>query len=365
MDLKSNPRLGRISHSGLVTALLLAGHRNADVISTCIGFGYKTEADDVRLFFAALKDPTSENIRSILESGQPLRIDDPTHVQWMNHYGVFEIMDFMVRKDCTDPPEYFKWIRDALWINTNSEIQSLVNILLFNGDDNETVAAVLRYKYRRKISVEAVNFHTLLFFNTDNLSADDVMYRCISLQKSSFVLEKIAGDEVDTVGSRDASTKSEITRKPVFHDNAYIKWKIGYPDIKPPTAEDFLSRVMSDAANRYYEAGLSAQFAETKAEDGISAVTGQSYNNTVIMRKNSQKEQAKLLSTYAGLYIKAMNAKPSSSSNAAKDVMDRLAQLELKFDDDCESIMSVDDLPPEARYEIEAARSIGGDSASR
>ena len=256
----------------------------------------------------------------------------------------------------------FKWVRDAIWINTVDEAQNVVNVLLFNGDDEESIAAVLRFKYKIKISFEAVGIYKNIFFNPENIPADRAVKYCRRMSGSTLILRKISGDGDSAIDMVD-STEGAISRELIFHDSSYIKWKIGYPEVKPPSAEAFLSKVMADASFRYYEAGMTLQFAKVKKEEGTSPVNGGAYENTVVQYDNTATSQAKLMDTYTNMYIRAMRARPTMKTSAAQHLADELTRLNLEFDQPTDSLVQSCDLPDDIMADIIAARSIGGDGA--
>lgn len=356
-DLSSLP--SRNICQGLITALLFTGQTARPIMESLRTFGYYATEAQIKTRYQELLSVASDNIRKLFSTQQPLRVDNDVHVQWMKQYGVFELMDFMARKECADPPAYFKWIRDALWINSLDDVQAITNVLLFNGDNHEDVAAVIRFKYRRQISVEALDLYQRLFFDFVGLGADDVMDCCPNMRESTLILKQISS------GTRIQEKPGEecyegYKRQFIFHDSGYIKWKLGMPQIEPPRAEDFLNRVMADASYRYTEATEMTNFADIKSEDGISAVTGENYNNTVINRKNAVKEQVRLMKQCIDIYVKASNSKPVQRSSSAQDLIDKLTKLQVQFSDASEHMIMASDLPPGVANEINASRVMGG-----
>jgi len=345
---------------------LFAGQDANFIIGRCRDFGYLCTDADVVAISKEIRSTASKNITSLFEARQPLDVGNEKHREWMQYYGVAELMTFMASKDKPDPPEYFKWVRDAIWINSVDEAQVITNALIFNGDDDEAIAAVLRFKYRRILSFEAVKLHRKIFFSGE-FSSDVAIKYCLRMAGSTAVLRSISGET--QMRHDDAGTVKRVdndfgqTRELVFHDSNYIKWKIGYPEVKPPRAEDFLDKVMADASFRYYEAGQMQQFARRKFEEGTSAVTGQQYSNSVANYENVAEAQAKLMEKYTNIYIRAMKSKPNMRSSAAQDLIDKLSQLSIDFDTP-DQIVPLNALGEDDIAAITAARSIGGDQAN-
>lgn len=359
LDLMKIP--GRVPQRGLIRALILIGKSGEDIIATCRDFGYGCSREDVTVTARAILDIAGANVKKLIEDKQPLRADDPGHRQWLEVFGVREMVEFMADKARVDPPDFFKWVRDAIWINAMAEVQIVVNTLMYNGDDDQSIASVLRFKYKMTISAEALRIHREIFFDAKDLSADIVIANCMRMHGSTLVLREISGETGMRRGY--AEVDGGQNRHFVFHNSEYLKWKLGYPELKPPRAEDFLNKVMTDAEFRYYEASQMTQFAKRKKEEGLSAVTGENYNNEVTQYDNVATEQAKLLNHYANMYVRALRAKPVSRSSAAEDLIAKLTRIEIEFDNKHEHIVAESMLSPGDRELLQAARAIGGDHA--
>jgi hypothetical protein len=330
----------------LITALIMAGKTCTDIMAVCKDMGHQCVEVDVTESAKALRDVLPKTLTKLIDQTAPFRITEPIHVEWMKTLGVFEILDFMARKDIEDPPPYFKWIRDAIWICSNPPIHALVNALLFNGDTSTDVADVIQFKYRKQISTEALELYQKLFFNVDGVSAMHVIQLCNHMSNSSIVLRQMSDPEYAKRSGK-PELDTGFTEAMIFHNSNYIKWKLGYKKIKPPSSTDFLEQVMLDASNKYYEATMMNEFAERSYLEGNSMVTGEAVEQTTTMYRNAEKERSKLMKSYTDLYIKASNSRPvgAGTKSKADELIEELSQLRMTFDDIAEHIIDINSMP--------------------
>jgi len=324
----------------LITALIMAGKPCTEIMSVCKDMGHQCIEIDVTTSAKVLRDVLPKNLSKMIDQSAPFRINEPVHVEWMNEFGVFEILDFMARKDMEDPPPYFKWIRDAIWICSNPPIHALVNALLFNGDQCADVADVVQFKYRKQIGTDALEIYKKLFFNVDGVSAMHVIQLCNHMTNSSIVLRQMSDPDYVRKNNK-PELDTGFTEAMIFHNSNYIKWKLGYKNIKPPSSTEFLEQVMLDASNKYYEA------TERSYLEGNSMVTGEAVEQTTTMYRNAEKERSKLMKSYTDLYIKASNSRPvgAGTKSKADELIEELSQLRMTFDSITDHIIDINSMP--------------------
>jgi len=326
----------------IITFLLL----NKDIgwiVEKAKEFGYCVSPAEVKELFDDLRDTLPPAIKQEVNERVTFTIDKPEHAQWLEHFEIAEFYDFLLRKNerLKEPPPYFKWFRDIVWMHNNQDVLAIVNIFIFNGEPLESISDVISFKYKKKIGIDTLKIHQRIFWNTALLSATEALYHCLYFRSNALIIKKIRGSSAfdsATVLNNDQTDGSEISF--VFHDNNYIKWKIGYPVIRVPTAKDFLEKVKTDSYYKYYEAMNMDQSIEVEEEEGTSAELGD-YDRTKTRRRNVEEQRARAAKHWMELFVKADKAIPNGAMES-DDFFKKMDQLELDFGDADEKIVSID-----------------------
>lgn len=335
--------MSKVPFGRFITTFLLFSKNISFIVNKLNDFGYQIPEEGISEIFKDLKGILPEKFKKLIEQREMFNVKDPGHVQWLKQLDVFEFYDFVVRKDenLDDPPPYFKWCEDCMWIHGYKDVMVLVNILIFNGEENEDISKIIMYKYRKKIGIEALDLYRRVFWNTECLTAKEALYYCLPFQNNALIIRRLrSGNEAEKLDSgNEQSDGSDVPF--TFHDTSYIKWKIGYRDVEVPTSRDFLEGVKKDSYFKYYEAMNMTHSIEIEEEEGLSVKLG-AYNETKTKKRNVEEQRVKMAKQWLDIFIKAEHSIPVGSDKK-EDFFERMEQLELGFDE--EKIARIDDMP--------------------
>lgn len=334
--------MSRVPFRRFITTFLLFNKNVNFIVKKLNKFGYKVSEQEVSEIFTDLKNTLPQKYRELVESRQIFNLEDKVHVEWLKTLGVFEYYDFIVRGSSKpkDPPEYFKWCEDCMWVHGYKDVMVIVNILLFNEEDFESISSIISYRYRKKIGIDALALYKKVFWDSNDMTAKEALHYCIPFRNNALIIRNLrSGGEAEMLKDREDNDGSDVPF--TFHDASYIKWKLGYRNVEVPTPRDFLERVKQDSFYKYYETINMTQSIEVEEEEGSNDKIG-AYNGLRIKRRNVEDQKAKLAKHWTDLYIKANNNLPSEGSNK-NDFFDKMEQLELEFEE--EKIARIDDMP--------------------
>jgi len=335
--------MSRVPFRRFIATFLLFSKNVSYIVDKLNKFGYQIADQEVSDIFSNLKESLPPKYKELLENREIFDINDSGCIEWLKQLGVFEYYDYIVRKDqnLENPPEYFKWCEDCIWIHAYRDVMVIVNILLFNEEDLESISKIISYKYRKKIGIEALKLYEKVFWNVENLTAKEALHYCIPFRDNALIIRKLrSGNEAEML-SRDSEENDGSDVPFTFHDADYIKWKIGYRDVEVPTPRDFLEKIKQDSYFKYYEAMNMTQSIEIEEETGTNDKIG-AFDNTKRKRRNVEEQRAKMAKHWMDIFIKANGSMPSSGDKK-NGVLERLEQLELEFEE--EKIARIDDMP--------------------
>lgn len=336
--------MGKIPFKKFIIALLFCGKDVNGVVDKLKTFHYKITSEEVSRIFDEVRAVVPETIKDLINAAGVLRPGDEQHAEWLKHFGVFEIYDHIMRsaKNIDDPPNYFKWCDDCVWIHTYRDIMSIVNIFFFNDESVETISDVLIVKFKRKIGVDALELYKSVFWDTVDLSAKDALKYCIPFKNNALIIRQFRsgiGSEIEMAGGPASDDGCEVPFH--FHDTEYIKWKIGYK-VEAPKPKDFLEKVQTDAQYKYYEAMNMTQSVEVEEEEGNNDMGD--FESTKTKRRNVEEMKVNAAKKWLDMFIKAKEHMPDDRSDS-DDFFKKMNQLELGFDDCTEQIANIEDLP--------------------
>lgn len=313
-----------------ILTLLFFGHDASFISNKLKSFGYIYHPSDISEMFVDIKSIMSPKMKEHLEQSQPLDINNEAHRSWLMYFKVFDLYHYISTKNDPSRPPYFKWFDDCLWVHNYQEAMSLVNIFIFNDEPLESIAAILYFRYRKKMSVDALQKYKEYFWNTENLTAPEAFKYCKPFQENAMIIRRMRTGEV-AVSVQDIDRDNSVDLPVLLQDSEYIKWKIGYQDVKVPTTRDFLQQVQRDSYFKFYETMQMARSAEAEEEVADS----DQFGSTTTTRKrfrNVEENRAKLARQWLDIYLKAQVSMPSD--NVGDDnFFERMDQLELKFHD--------------------------------
>jgi hypothetical protein len=326
----------------LVKTYLFNGERLPQIIDRLKGFDFSCEESDLAYIMEECKSMLPETLAKKFEECQPFNpYTTEIEKQWLEQLGLFEFFDFIMRRKQPDEkPLYFKWFNDCLWILAHGDITCLVNILMFNGDELDSISDVITCKYKKKIGIEALSRYRDIFWDTSSMDAKDTMYFYAPFRKNALIV-KNRSPELEAEIQQYDSSNDGLDEQVVFHDSNYIKWKIGYKKINVPTAEDFLEQVRVDSMFKYYEAMNMVRSTEENSESGFNDKIGQ-YNSERKVRRNVEEYRAKAAKNWFDLFLRANKAKKPESVGD-EDIFDRMSKMSMTFDSD--KLATVEDLP--------------------
>jgi len=337
--------MGKIPFKKFVITLLFCNKEVEEIITKLRTFNYEITPEEVSSIFTDMRNVLPDRIRTMIENRQLLQIDNDTHVQWLNHFDIFDIYDYIIRgnKKIEDEPNYFKWCEDCVWAHTHKDVMSLINIFLFNEEDLDSISEIMMVKYKKKIGVDALTLYKRIFWDTDNMSAKDAHKYCVPFRNNSLIIRQFrtGQSEIEMCDIRDENCDG--CQVPFnFHDSEYIKWKIGYA-VKAPTPKDFLEKVQTDSIFKYYETMNMAHSIEVEQSTGSNDIVG-AFENTKSKRRNVEEIRVKLAKEWMSLYVRAKDNMPDGG-NSSDNFFEKMRELELGFNDCNEQIANIDDMP--------------------
>lgn len=333
--------MGKIPFKKFIIALLFCGKDVNAIVDKLKSFHYLVAPEEVSWIFDDVRSVLPKSIIEILDASLLLRLDDETHIEWLKYFDVFEIYDHILRsaKNIKNPPNYFKWCDDCVWIHTHEDIMLIVNIFLFNDEPVDTISDVLIVKFKRKIGVDALELYKKIFWDMTDISAKGAMRFCIPFVNNALIIRQFrTGSEIAIINE---ASHDGCDVPFHFHDVDYIKWKIGYK-VEPPKPKAFLEKVQTDSMYKYYEAMAMTQSIEIEEETGNNDMGG--FDNTKTKRCNVEEMKVNAAKKWLDIYVKAKEHMPDDRSDS-DDFFKKMNQLELGFDDCKESIANINDLP--------------------
>ena len=332
--------MSKVPFQNFIVALLFLSKSIPYIIEKLKTFRYHITDAEVSEIFDDLKTILPDSLRNHIVAGNSLDIHDDTHIQWLKQLNVFEIYDYMVRSKTPDPPEYFKWMEDILWAHGHEDVMTLINILLYNNEDKASISKIISFKYRRKIGIDALILYEMVFWNSKAITSKEAMYHCIPFRNNTAVVRNMRSGGT-AVGTFDDSSTTGSDVDFLFHDNDYIKWKIGYKEVEVPGARDFFEGVKKDSYFKYYEVMNMMQSVDTIDEEGQNDKIG-AYESHKISRRNVEEQKAKLSKMWLAMYMLANESAPEGAEK--KKFFEELDQVSLDFNNN-DKIVTIDSIP--------------------
>jgi len=357
--------MSKVPFEKFIITFLLFNKDIRFIIDKLNTFGYNVDEDEVSEIFSEVKRLLPKDLSKHIANRQPLDIEDKHHVQWLKQFDIFEFYDFIIRRDqkLKKVPSYFKQCEDCLWIHSNEDIMSLINIFLFNGEDHESISKIVNFKYKKTISLKTLDLYNRVFWETKDITAKEALFHCIPFRNNALIIRRLRNGDLK-FGVVDQTTEVEANEGDesndgcdisfTFHNSEYIKWKIGYKDVTIPSTEDFLEKVKTDSFYKYYETMNMTQSIEIEKEDGNSLKLG-AFDVKKTKRRNVEEQRVKMAKYWLDMYLKADKSKPIGRSSK-EDFFEKMANLELNYEED-DKIALIDDVP-------EVMKDIKGDISS-
>lgn len=337
--------MSKIPFKKFAIALLLCGKEVPVIVEKLRTFNYETDESEVVSVLNNIRSVLPPKIAEHVTNRFLLDINNSEHEQWLRHFGVFEIYDYIVRgnKGVDDPPNYFKWCEDCVWAHTYKDVMSLINIFLFNEEEVDSISDIILVKYKKKIGVDAFALYQKIFWDCTNMTAKDAHHYCIPFRDNALIIRQFkSGHSEIELNTQSADAFDGCDAPFNFHPSNYIKWKIGYKVVAPKPKE-FLEKVQTDSMFKYYEAMNMVQSVEMEETEGTNDIVG-AFDNTKTKRRNVEEMRVKVAKQWLDLYVKAKEHMPDDRSDS-DDFFKRMRELELDFDECTEQIANIEDLP--------------------
>lgn len=335
--------MSHIPFKKFIISLLLFNKDTSYIINKLKTFGYYITEEEIVDILHEIRSMLPSTLTDIIDSKRLFDTSDEVHSQWLKIFDVFEYYDFILRKDTEkNPPNYFNWCENCLWIHSHQDVMCLINILMFNDETDESISDVIMLKYKKKLGIETLKLYRKTFWDTDNLTAYDALERCIPFKDNTLVIRKMRSGESEICMNEASNNGSDV---PVTsHSSNYLKWKVGYKNIEIPTAKEFLEQIKKDSYFKYYEVMNMTQSTETEDEDGSNNKFG-IFDRKLKRQKNTEEERVKLAKNWIEIFLKANDAMPEGGSHT-KGFFEKMQQLELDFEEaEDEKIVRIEDTP--------------------
>jgi len=203
---------------------------------------------------------------------------------------------------------------------------------MFNDESHSEISAVVGFKYKKKLSSEALERFQSIFWDTSSCTAKDAIMRCSHFKDNTLVIKTLSTGEQDAAIFQNYHKSNGSSVNVVFHPVEYIKWKIGYKKLAPPKPKDFIEAVQTDSYHKYYEAMNMETFVEWSKEESFGGEFGDT-EATRINYKNVEDQKARLAKHWFDMYLKAHSAMPEDGESDGS-FFDKLDQYALTFDEE-------------------------------
>lgn len=302
-----------------IIAQLFLGKQPAEIQAKLQKFGYVAKTSEIEDIYLDIKSVAPDSIKDPLAVSHPVLIENGS--DWFKHYDILDYMEYAEKKEHKDAFDA------VVWLHNENVVCTLVNALIYNEEDLSVISAVVKFKYKKFVSQKALEIHKRIFWDVANLSA----FECLERYKY------FSGNSLVLVGTFDES-HDDIKEAIIFRDKEYIKWKIGYKEVKAPSTLEFLDRVKADAAFMYEEAMLmtrsvtrSHSEGNNVDEDGNPVVI----DNTTTSYQNVTQAKLSTAKKAVDLYLKADKALPVKKESTESDAFfEKIQQISMMYDMD-------------------------------
>jgi hypothetical protein len=336
----------KIPFKKFIFVYLLRNRTIQQIIDKLNKFGCHISEEEVSSVFSELLFMLPESLKNKTENMIEFNISNEEDGELLKKIGIYKFFNFLDnRNDENKKENYFKWFDDCLWILNHEDTMSLINIFLFNEEPLESICTIIKYRYKKTITTDALGLYKEYFWDCNDMTAKEALYYCKPFRDNTLIVKTIASgaDELEVSAlSNDPETLTEedgSSTNFVFHDSSYIKWKIGYKKLHVPDTKDFMEQIKRDSYFKYYEVMNMNRSIEVDEEDGMNDKIG-SYNNKKIRRRNVEEQRVKNAKQWMDMFIKADSSIPTENeSEDEKTFFEKMNGMELEFEE--EKIMNI------------------------
>lgn len=333
-----------------IIAQLLRGKSCSNIIDQLNSFGYNVNMGQVQIILEDMQRTLPDNIRELFSNSKSLDSSNDNHIEWMKHYDVYDFIKYL---DDTVNKTQNRHMRDTfdnlIWFHNHPAVASLINVLIFNKEPSDSIVAIIDFKFSKKMPINTIDQHKKIMWDTENISAIEALRFCrhfnnnilaITSYGSGCVNEEedwAKGGILNGIGT-ESEASNGFSSAVIFQDTDYIKWKIGYKEIKKPDITEFLEEVKTDSYYKYKEAMQMIQNIERSKIEGITPGEDGSpveINNTNTRYRNVEEQKNKLAKAWVDMYIKAHKSLPESHQDDKVDEFfeNLKEQVELDFEE--------------------------------
>jgi hypothetical protein len=277
-------------------------------------------------------------IKNMIDNKISLAINDENCIGFLKHFEVFEMYHYIKTNgnNNNNNPSYFKWCQDALWIVENMKIMAPVNLFIFNGDSNENILDFLTFKYRKRISIEAIDLYKKIFWDCQEIDAEDAIKYCLAFHGNTIILK-----ENIVTSEKEIKVPSDYKD---LNSSEYVKWKMGYKNVPVPTTKQFFDDVKRDCAYTYQEIMNRVDF-KTKSTRTIKSPDGAIVSDEVtINSKDCIDAKYHLVNKVLKVYTEVEDRMPTEDETS-EDFFKKMQNIEIKYEDVNKKILRIEDCP--------------------
>ena len=337
---------------------LLRGKTCSTIAEQLSTFGYNVKVDEITEMIQDIQKILPDNIQELFSNSEPLDSSNQEHMEWMKYYDVYDFIkyldDIMNKKNQIHMKDTFD---NMIWIHNHPAVASLTNILIFNNEPHNSIATILEFKFQKKIPVQTITYHKKIMWDTSDCSALEALHFFRHFNNTALAItsyESGCTNEEQPWAARGGQVSNSentngFSNAIIFQDTDYIKWKIGYKEIKKPNVSDFLEEVKLDSFYKYKEAMQMIQNIErTKSEGTVPGGEQGSVHidNTTTRFRNVEEQKHKLAKAWLDMYIKANKSIPESTNddeiNEFFNMLKQQVELEFEENDNSEYLTTID-----------------------
>jgi len=340
-----------VPYKKYVITLLFLGKEANQIDCLVKSFNYFFDINIVPEIFTEICLFAPEDIRDSLKLKNKMDIDNPNHVGFLKHFEVFELYHYLLTlgNDLNGNPEYFKFCQDAIWIAENPKIMAPVNLFIFNGDTSEDIVNFIKFKYKKRISVSAINLYKNMFWDCQEIDAEEAIRYCLVFHGNTIILK-----ENIITSEKEIKIPSDYTD---LNTSDYVKWKMGYRQVKVPNTKEFFEDIKKDCVFTYQEIMNRQNFITTthktgtsfndkennsKEKDGNSG--GGIIDQKTIVYKDPIDARYNLINKVLKVYSNVEDRMPTSDGET-ENFFDKIRKIEIIYEGESKKILRLEDNP--------------------
>lgn len=319
---------------------------------------FEIEAQEVVDCIDEYKIILPPNIIELLKNKEAIDPTNESFIPWLRYLKIEYYYNYIYHrgKNPGYTPLYYKWCQDAIWIAEHEDVKNVVNIFLFNGEELQSIERIIKFKYSKKISQNALKIYSEIFWDCTGLSSKEAVYRYKPFQDTMLIVRKLEDGPITDIAEIEKikDINGDVSGNILERDIQWIKWKVGIKDIDIPTPQDFLNKVKLDSTMLYDEVMRTRNVKEIKVvenkikitKDDEGNIESELYDEKELSYKDLLEYKLSNAKKCTDLYIKAHSHMPKEGSNSTKKFFERMEEIEMRYDsqfDPNSKIVSIED----------------------